>query len=74
MFSYFGLIMVGCILFCFVIGYFLDKWFGMKGLFIIIFIIFGVIGGGVIVYRQIDQVFNLSNKKKDFDSDNSENG
>jgi F0F1-type ATP synthase assembly protein I len=45
--------MAGCIIFCFFIGLYLDKWLGTKGLFIIIFIVLGIIGGGVTVYRQI---------------------
>ncbi|MGD8299030.1 MAG: AtpZ/AtpI family protein [Desulfobacterales bacterium] len=48
-----GLTMAGCIIFCFFIGFYLDKWLGTKGLFIVIFIVLGVIGGGVTVYRQI---------------------
>ena len=34
-----GLTMAGCIIFCFFIGLYLDKWLGTKGLFIIIFIV-----------------------------------
>jgi ATP synthase protein I len=45
--------MAGCIIFCFFIGFYLDKWLGTKGLFIVIFILLGIIGGGVTVYRQI---------------------
>ena len=74
MFSHLGLTMVGCILFCFAIGYFLDKWLGTKGLFITIFIILGVIGGGITVYRQIDAVLHLSKKDKESDQGNSKNG
>jgi ATP synthase protein I len=55
--------MAGSILFCFAIGYFLDKWLGTKGLFIFIFIILGIIGGGVTVYRQINEVVDLKGKK-----------
>ena len=74
MVSQLGLTMVGCILFCFAIGYFLDKWLGTKGLFITIFIILGVIGGGVTVYRQIDEVLKLSNKNKESDTENNKDG
>ena len=56
-----GLTMAGCILFCFFIGSRLDKWLGTKGVFLIIFIILGVIGGGVTVYRQIIEI--TENKK-----------
>ena len=59
-----GLTMAGSILFCFAIGYFLDKWLGTKGLFITIFIILGIIGGGVTVYRQIGKVVDLKGKKR----------
>jgi len=51
-----GLTMAGCILFCFFIGLYLDRWLGTKGLFIVIFIVLGIIGGGVTVYRQILEV------------------
>lgn len=72
--SQIGLTMAGCILFCFAIGYFLDKFLGTKGLFITIFIILGIIGGGVTVYRQIDDVMDLSNTKKKSPPGNNENG
>lgn len=45
--------MAGSILFCFAIGYYLDKWLGTRGLFITIFIFLGIAGGGYTVYRQI---------------------
>ncbi len=48
-----GLTMAGSILFCLAIGYYLDKWLNTKGLFITIFILLGIIGGGYTVYRQI---------------------
>jgi F0F1-type ATP synthase assembly protein I len=64
-----GLTMVGCIAFCFFIGLYLDRWLGIKGVFITIFIILGVIGGGVVVYRQIMEITEV--KKED---NNSENG
>jgi len=51
-----GLTMAGCIAFCFFIGLYLDKWLGTKGIFITIFIILGVIGGGNVVYRQILEI------------------
>ena len=37
--SQLGLTMAGSILFCFAIGYYLDKWLNTKGLFISIFIL-----------------------------------
>jgi ATP synthase protein I len=48
-----GLTFAGSLLFCFAIGFYLDKWFGTKPLFIIIFIFLGIAGGGYTVYRQI---------------------
>lgn len=51
-----GLTMAGCIVFCFFIGLYLDKWLGTRGIFITIFTILGVVGGGVTVYRQIMEV------------------
>lgn len=51
-----GLTMAGCIVFCFFIGLYLDKWIGTKGIFVTIFTILGVIGGAVTVYRQILEV------------------
>jgi F0F1-type ATP synthase assembly protein I len=52
-----GLTMVGCIGFCLLVGYQIDKWIGIKGIFTSIFTILGVIGGGVVVYRQIMEIF-----------------
>ncbi len=51
-----GLTMAGCIVFCFFVGLYLDKWMGTRGIFVNIFTILGVIGGGVTVYRQILEV------------------
>ena len=48
-----GLTMVGCIAFCFFIGFYLDQWLGTKGVFIAIFLICGIIGGANTAYRQI---------------------
>lgn len=64
-----GLTMVGCILFCFYIGYKLDNWLGTKGIFVSIFIILGVIGGGAVAYRQIQEIFD---EKKSRDKKNGE--
>ena len=52
------------ILFFFAIGYYLDKWLNTKGLFIIIFILLGVIGGGFNAYRQIMESMNPHGKHK----------
>ncbi len=48
-----GLTVVFSILFCLAIGYYLDKWLNTKGLFITIFILLGIAGGGYTAYRQI---------------------
>ena len=61
-----GLTMAGCIVFCFFIGLYLDKWLGTRGVFVTIFIILGVVGGAVTVYRQILQTLdNQPQNKKD---------
>ena len=65
-----GLTMAGCILFCFFIGLYLDKWLGTRGVFVTIFIILGVVGGAVTVYRQIIQTLDNQSQKKG----NSNNG
>ncbi len=51
-----GLTMAGSILFCFVIGYFLDQWLRTRGIILVIFILLGIVGGAVTVYRQIDEL------------------
>lgn len=48
-----GLTFAGSLLFCFAIGYWLDKWLGTSGIFITIFILLGIAGGGYTTYRQI---------------------
>lgn len=65
-----GLTMAGCIAFCFFVGLYLDRWLGTKGIFITIFIILGVIGGGNVVYRQILEII----EPKENDKTNSDNG
>ena len=65
-----GLTMAGCILFCFFIGLYLDRWLGTRGVFVTIFIILGVVGGAVTVYRQIIQT--LDNQSQE--NGNSGNG
>jgi F0F1-type ATP synthase assembly protein I len=62
--------MAGCIVFCFFIGLYLDKWLGTKGVFVTIFIILGVVGGAVTVYRQILQTLDNRPENKN----NSTNG
>ena len=60
-----GLTMAGCILFCFAIGYYLDKWLGTKGLFIVVFLLLGIAGGGYTAYRQIMEATKDPGEKKD---------
>ena len=60
--------MAGSILFCFAIGYYLDKWLHTKGLFITIFILLGIAGGGYTAYRQImETTVEKEERKKDDD-------
>ena len=56
-----GLTMVGCIGFCFFIGLYLDRYLGTGGIFIVIFTILGVLGGGNVAYSQI--IENLGENK-----------
>ena len=60
-----GLTMAGSILFCFAVGYYLDKWLGTRGLFITIFILLGIAGGGYTVYRQIMEITAKKGNKKE---------
>ena len=59
-----GLTMAGCIIFCFFVGRYLDKWLGTKGIFVTIFTILGVIGGGNTVYRQILKITEEDKKNR----------
>lgn len=52
-----GLTMAGCIGFCFFIGLYLDRWLHIKGVFVTIGTLLGVIGGGNVAYRQILELF-----------------
>lgn len=54
--SQLGLTMAGSIGLGFAIGYFLDKWLGTKGIFLTLFILLGIGGGGYTVYRQIKEL------------------
>jgi hypothetical protein len=51
-----GLTMAGCIFFCFFVGRYLDKLLSTRGVMTLLGILFGVIGGGVVCYRQINEV------------------
>lgn len=66
-----GLTMVGCILFCFFIGRYLDNWLGLRGIFVTIFILLGIAGGANVCYRQIIEVTDP--KPKDSSDDHSAN-
>jgi F0F1-type ATP synthase assembly protein I len=60
-----GLTMAGCIVFCFFVGLYLDKWIGTRGIFVTILTLLGVIGGAVTVYRQIMEVIEDKSEKSD---------
>ena len=66
-----GLTMAGCIGFCFFVGYYLDRWLGTRGVFITIFIILGVVGGGNVAYRQIMEMISDDQKHADNSHDGS---
>lgn len=51
-----GLTMAGSIVFCFMVGYLLDKWLHTRGIFLVIFILLGIAGGAYTVYRQITEL------------------
>ena len=60
-----GLTMAGCIVFCFFIGLYLDKWLGTRGIFVTLFTILGIVGGAVTVYRQISETLNPPPENKE---------
>jgi F0F1-type ATP synthase assembly protein I len=59
-----GLTMAGCIVFCFFIGLYLDRWLTTKGVFVTVFTLLGVIGGAVTVYRQIREILEPRPKSR----------
>ena len=59
-----GLTMAGCIVFCFFIGLYLDKWLETRGIFVTLFIILGIVGGAVTVYRQISETLKAPPENK----------
>ena len=61
--SQLGLTMVGSIGLGFAIGYFLDKWLGTRGIFLVLFILLGIGGGGYTVYRQIRELEESEKEK-----------
>ena len=60
-----GLTMAGSIVFCLFVGRYLDRWLGTKGIMVVIFIVLGIIGGGITAYRQIQDT--LSSETRDND-------
>lgn len=65
-----GLTMAGCIVFGVFSGRWLDRFFGSHGIMTVLLILFGVIGGGVVCYRQIMETFNQgSDSESDHGSD-----
>ncbi|MCB2188166.1 MAG: AtpZ/AtpI family protein [Deltaproteobacteria bacterium] len=58
-----GLTFAGSMLFCFAIGYWLDRWLGTKGLLIVVGLLLGVAGGGYMVYRQIMEALPMDDRK-----------
>jgi ATP synthase protein I len=59
-----GLTMVGSIMFCFFVGLYLDRWLGTRGIFLVLFIILGIVGGAVTVYRQIGDMLKDKQEKR----------
>jgi F0F1-type ATP synthase assembly protein I len=57
-----GLTMAGCIVFCFFVGHYLDKWLGLKGVFTTVFILLGIAGGANVCYRQIMEITEPKDK------------
>ena len=52
-----GLTMAGCIIACFFAGRYLDNWLGSRGILTVLLTLFGIVGGGVVSYRQIMETF-----------------
>lgn len=66
-----GLTMAGCIVFCFFVGLYLDRWLGTKGIFVSVFTLLGVIGGGNVCYRQIMEITRDSGDQESGPKDGS---
>ncbi|MCF8109923.1 MAG: AtpZ/AtpI family protein [Desulfobacteraceae bacterium] len=67
-----GLTMAGSIIFCMFVGRLIDGWLGTGGIFTIIFILFGIIGGAIVVYRQIMEVLEPDSDKDKENNDRRE--
>lgn len=52
-----GLTMAGCIVACFFAGRYLDRLLDSGGALTVLATLFGIIGGGVVCYRQIMETF-----------------
>ena len=66
-----GLTMAGCIFFSFFLGRYLDQWLGSSGVATLLGILFGIIGGGVVCYRQILEITEASNRHDGPKDDNT---
>jgi F0F1-type ATP synthase assembly protein I len=64
-----GLTMAGCIVFCFFVGLYADRWIGTRGVFVTLFTVLGVIGGAVTVYRQIREMLDPRKGNRDEEED-----
>lgn len=60
-----GLTMAGCIMFCLFVGWCIDEALGIKGIFVTIFILLGIAGGGNVVYRQILEIMEEGKDKEE---------
>jgi F0F1-type ATP synthase assembly protein I len=69
-----GLTMAGCIVFCFFVGFYIDRWLGTRGIFITIFTLLGVAGGGNVAYRQIMEIFREEGGTKRTGPERDEDG
>jgi F0F1-type ATP synthase assembly protein I len=69
-----GLTMAGCIVFCFFVGYWLDRWLNTRGVFIAIFTLLGVAGGANVAYRQIMEVFREADGADEKQERSQDNG
>jgi len=59
-----GLTTAGSIFFCFFVGLHLDRWLGTKGIFLFLFILFGVVGCAYTAYRQIQETIEKDQKRE----------
>lgn len=66
-----GLTMAGCIFFCFFTGRYLDQWLGTRGIMTTLAILFGIIGGGVVCYRQILDITAEAAHRDERDNDHA---